>query len=265
MDKPIHTMHYILSTSICVTVYIIYKIRNSERYRAFQRLCKLNADILTAYYESYNEIFSDNTLLSTLDDFNEGKPPTRFVVSNDVKPSKYTADCYNILKDLCALGNVKKMYVSKCIDNTVGVIGNQLLHEKEIAENLMVKPNGALLEIGCGCGRISHYVSILTDCNVYGINIDETQLDDARKYAEQTLNNKTQFLLRDLNDTLPFKNETFDGIYTIQGLITWMTDQDKVFKELYRVLKPGAKMVITDAVLLDAFDRNNDKHLELMK
>ena len=72
------------------------------------------------------------------------------------------------------------------------IIENQELCEIEIAKNLNVKPNNNILELGCGCGRIAYHISKLTDCKVYGINIDEKQLDDAKKYTK--LYDKTKFI-----------------------------------------------------------------------
>ena len=249
---------------VIVVVLVVRALRQSERYRALKKLCRLDAKELDAYFASYGKIFDDNTMVSTLDDFQQGKPPSRFLIAEDGKPSEYTAECYNILNYLCALGNVKKMYIPKCIDPSKSLVENQDLQEAEVAERLRASSDSTLLELGCGCGRIAHHMTQLTDCKVYGVNIDETQLHDARAHAKETGCTKTHFLLSDFNDPLPFDDATIDGIYSFGGFITFVNDYDAVFTELHRVLKPGGRIVLSDGALLDAFDRANERHLRLM-
>ena len=249
---------------VIVVVLVVRALQQSERYRALKKLCRLDAKELDAYFASYGTIFDDNTMISTLDDFQQGKPPSRFLIAEDGKPSEYTAECYNILNYLCALGNVKKMYIPKCIDPSKSLVENQDLQEAEVAERLRASSDSTLLELGCGCGRIAHHMTQLTDCKVYGVNIDETQLHDARAHAKETGCTKTHFLLSDFNDPLPFDDATFDGIYSFGGFITFVSDYDAVFTELHRVLKPGGRIVLSDGALLDAFDRTNERHLRLM-
>ena len=97
-------------------------------------------------------------MISTLEDYNNKRPSTGFVVTGK-KPSEYIADCYSILNMLCALGNVKKMYVPKCVDNKKSLKENQELYEKEIAYKLKCKKGGKILELGSGCGRIAYHMS----------------------------------------------------------------------------------------------------------
>jgi len=249
---------------VLIVVLIVRALQRSDRYRALKKLRRLDAKELDAYFASYGKIFDDNTMISTLDDFRQGRPPSRFVIADDEKPSEYTAECYNILNYLCALGNVKKMYIPKCIDPSRSLVENQKLQEAEVAERLHASSDSTILELGCGCGRIAHHMTQLTGCTVHGVNIDETQLDDARAYAREKGCTRTHFLLSDFNDPLPFDDASIDGIYSFGGFITFVSDYDAVFAELHRVLKPGGRIVLSDGALLDAFDRTDERHLRLM-
>ena len=249
--------------TIIITTYIIFAIQQTEKYKAYNRLCNLDEDAQRDYMDSYDKVFNDQSMISTLDDYTNKRKPARFIIKEDVLPSKYTADCYSVLHDVCALGDVKKLYIPKQLDSLKSLQQNQELWEEEVSKKLKVRSGGKLLEIGCGCGRIAHHMSQLTQCQVYGINIDETQLKDARQYASKHKTNN-QFLFKDLNKPLPFQDNEFDAIYEFGAFTSFIKNYKKVFKELYRVLKPGGIFYISDAVLLDNFDRANPAHLELL-
>jgi sterol 24-C-methyltransferase len=255
--------YFLLLVIFIIIIYLIYILIHSEKFKALYRLCNLDKQKIELYYDSYNKIFNDQKMISTLEDYGNNKPPATFTIPEEKKPSAYTAECYQVLNDLCALGNVKKMYIPRMINSKKGLIDNQTLYERHIARTLNVKPGDKLLEIGCGCGRISYNISKTTKCQVYGINIDNKQLNEAREFSKKKkVNNK--FIFQDLNDTLAFPDNTFNAIYEFGGFTSFISNYDKVFSEMYRVLKPGGIFFISDAVLLDNFCSKNKQHLKLM-
>jgi len=175
-------------------------------------------------------------------------------------------DYYRVVNQLCALGEVEKMYIPPVLDLPQGVYGNQLLFEREMAKVLNVGPGDKLLEVGCGRGRISHHVARLTGAKVVGMNIDDGfQIKNAIQHANQTglLGKQLEFHYGSFNDPLPFDDGVFDGFYHVQAL-TYVSDLDALFAELFRVLKPGAKVSFLDWFMLDAYDETNPRHRELL-
>lgn len=171
---------------------------------------------------------------------------------------------YNIIRHFCALGNVEKMYIPPMIDPKKGVYENQLLYEKEMMSFLQVKPNDNIIDIGCGKGRIAHHVADVTNACVYGLNIDQGQIDSAKEYARITnFDNKTVFIKGNYNDGLPFPDNYFDAGYQVQAF-TYVNNLDSIFSEMYRVLKPGARFVWIDWVVLDKYDSSNKEHVNLV-
>lgn len=249
---------------LILTIYFYLKIKNSEKLKSLRRLCSLNKKQLHDYFNSYNMIFDDQNMITTREDYDNHKQVAAYR-ELDKKPSEYTADCYLILKDLCALGNVKKMVIPAAIDKKKSFLQNQILHEKEIARELKVSENANILEIGCGCGRIMESIQKETKCNVFGINIDQTQIDDGNNHAKKTSNNKLKLVFCDLNDRTPFDDNFFDGIYTMGGFLTFLNKHQQVFDELFRITKKGGIIRLSDCVLLDDFNRNNQEHIKLVK
>lgn len=171
---------------------------------------------------------------------------------------------YGVMNHLCALGDVEKMYIPPLMDKHVSVLDNQLLYEESIARDLDLKPGDRVLDIGCGRGRVAAHMAKFSGARVTGINIDPDQIAQARSFnAEQGLQN--QFVERDQNNLpLPFDDASFDAFYQIQAF-SLCKDLPTMFKEIYRVLKPGAKFSMLDWVSLPGFDPTNAEHAELMR
>ncbi len=179
---------------------------------------------------------------------------------------KKLIDYYSVLNHLCAIGQVEKMYIPPAIDLSKSIIKNQVLYEEKMCRDLGVKQGDRVLDIGCGRGRVAQHVASLTNAHVLGINIDPDQLESAKRYAAgRGLSEKCEFKIADLND-LPFSFEdnSFDAIYQIQ-VFSLSKNLEKLFQELHRILKPGAKLACLDWVRLAKYDGNNPEHAELMK
>lgn len=109
--------------------------------------------------------------------------------------------------------------------------------EKEIITSLIEKvPRKPLLELGCGTGHWTKYF-VDQGFEVTGIDNSEAMLTKAR---EKKLN--ANFLTAD-SEKLPFENSSFDVIASIT-MIEFVENQDEVFNEIYRVLKPKGWLIM---------------------
>jgi sterol 24-C-methyltransferase len=181
------------------------------------------------------------------------------------KKETHIIDYYKVLNHLCALGNVEKMYFPPLLDRSAGVKGNQVLFERKMMEQIGAGPGKRVLDIGCGRGRVACHVAAHAGAHVTGINIDPSQVDNARRFAKsQGLADRTTFIQRSLNEPLPFANSSIDGGYQIQAF-TYAKDKTAVFKEIFRVLKSGARFSYLDWVRLPGYDQTNPEHLAIMK
>jgi tocopherol O-methyltransferase len=122
--------------------------------------------------------------------------------------------------------------------------------DKEVGRILQLKSGDKVLDAGCGVGGSVIYFAKNFDIHITGINISENQLSIGRKKAKakaNKLNEKVKFENQSFLSTT-FKNSSFDKIYAIES-IYHTHDTEKVIKEMYRILKPGGKIVIVDRFL----------------
>ncbi|KAF2771726.1 S-adenosyl-L-methionine-dependent methyltransferase [Teratosphaeria nubilosa] len=174
------------------------------------------------------------------------------------------ADYYSVLNHLCALGELEKMYIPPIMDANVGIADNQILYEESIAQDLHLPPNATVLDLGCGRGRVAAHIASMTGARVTGINIDADQINSAINFNREK-NFGNEFIRRDFNDLpLPLPDNHFDGFYQIQAF-SLCKDISKLCRELYRLLKPGSRLVLLDWVSLPAFNKDDPHHQDLMR
>lgn len=235
-----------------------YAYRLSTILRSFKTLYTLPREKIDAFLGSYNiydhDWANEDELIKEMgsDYYNQVK--------------KKLIDYYSVLNHLCAIGQVEKMYIPPIMDLSKGIIANQILFEKKMAQDLGVKQGGHILDIGCGRGRIASHIASLTGAHVTGINIDTDQLECARRFAlGKNLSEQCQFKLGDLNELpLPFANASMDAVYQVQ-VFSLSKDLEKLFADIYRILKPGGKIACLDWFRLDKYNPKNPEHAELMR
>jgi len=230
--------------------------RLSTTVKSFKELYSLSPEKVNAFVKSYDvfnhEWQDEEELVSKL-----GK-------DYYPKAKQEVINYYSVLNHLCAIGQVEKMYIPPAIDLSKSITANQKLLEQRIAKDLRLKKGDKVLDIGCGRGRIAGHIASISGAHVTGMNIDTVQLESAVRFAKAK-GLPCQFQVGDLNDLpLPFADSSLDGIYEVQ-VFTYSKDLLKLFKELHRVLKPGARFACLDWFSLDNYDPKNEHHADLMR
>ena len=135
-----------------------------------------------------------------------------------------------------------------------------------MCRDLGIKKGDKVLDIGCGRGRVASHVASHTGAHVTGINIDGDQLASARRFAfDKGLSNQCHFQFGDLNDLpLPFADNSLDAVYQIQ-VFSLSKNLRKLFQDIHRVMKPGAKLACLDWVTLEKYNPRDPYHADLMK
>ena len=93
------------------------------------------------------------------------------------------------------------------------------------------------LEVGCGLGYFSKKAFTL-GARVTGIDVGENLINKSKQKVPQG-----KFFVASISN-LPFKDETFDMVLCTE-VIEHVENQNKGFKEIYRVLKTDGLFVIT--------------------
>lgn len=102
-----------------------------------------------------------------------------------------------------------------------------------------------------------------TQARITGVNITREHIQRARRYNAQAGVRDCDFLLNDFN-SIDVSDNTFDAIYDFEATLH-STDRKRTFTELYRVLKPGCRLVSAQYCLLDAYDDKNPEHRAIIR
>ncbi len=227
-----------------------------DRLGALIGLLRVSDDEFHAFMGTYDELFTESPE-NTKADYEAGVPLRGYRQGS----SDELQQLYRIIHLLCTLGSVEKMYMPPVIDPEQSVLQNQILFEQIVAKDLDVGPDAKVLDLGCGCGAIAEHIAELTGATPYGINLDESQIEKAWKNPNLPRSN---FAVGDFNKALEFDDGTFDAVYAIQPL-TYVTDHEFTFGEVFRVLKPGGMFVMDDVAALDAYDRDDEHQRTLIQ
>jgi ubiquinone/menaquinone biosynthesis C-methylase UbiE len=113
-----------------------------------------------------------------------------------------------------------------------------------LTDFMQLRPGMHLLDVGCGIGGPARYFAE-RGCQVTGIDLTEEFVRVAENLTPLVkLDQKAKFRQASALE-LPFASDTFDGAYTIHVCMN-IADKAGVFREVARVLKPGARFAIYD-------------------
>jgi len=113
---------------------------------------------------------------------------------------------------------------------------------------LDIRQGDHLLDLGCGKGMETLQAAETAGIHgmVWGLDITEEMIEAANINKEQSGIDNVSFIQGNIED-LPFDSGIFDKVLS-NCVINHAKDKNKVYEEIFRVLKTGGSFVISDAV-----------------
>jgi SAM-dependent methyltransferase len=120
----------------------------------------------------------------------------------------------------------------------------------EIPRQLGITPDAEVLEIGCGSGRYALQVAATVGCRILGLDLNEPGIHNANRLASlQNLAARVRFEVADCSQPLPVQDGSFDAAFS-NDVLCHIPGRPAILVELFRVLKPGARFLFSDALVI---------------
>jgi len=119
----------------------------------------------------------------------------------------------------------------------------------EIPRLLGLTSDSYVLEVGCGSGRYALQIAETLGCNILGVDINNSAIATANQLAASRNVTRARFEHCDVSQQLTFADATFDAVFS-NDVLCHIPGRPSLLAELFRVLKPGTKLLFSDALII---------------
>jgi len=128
-------------------------------------------------------------------------------------------------------------------DSKASIYEQNALVQKSASEVLLglmsIQEDEDVLDLGCGSGRTTREIALLTKGLVFGMDISEGMIDDAIQKTDGQVN--VRYVVKDA-ECLGFTDK-FDVVYC-NSAFQWFSNPEKVLKQCFTALKAGGRIGI---------------------
>jgi ubiquinone/menaquinone biosynthesis C-methylase UbiE len=118
---------------------------------------------------------------------------------------------------------------------------------KHSIRNLNISTENKILELGHGnAGHVEFLFEQAENLKYYGLEMSELMFQEARQINRNFVSQKQAFFSLYNGNKIPFEDESFDKIFTVNTIYFWQEPQ-KLLLEIYRVLKSNGNFCLTFA------------------
>lgn len=118
--------------------------------------------------------------------------------------------------------------------------------DEYMLEQSGITAESRVLEVACGNGKAAVWLAQQTGCEVLGIDLSGSYIDNARQSASNFPSLRVSFQKESATD-LPFANDSFTHAWS-QGALYHIPELNKALSEAHRVLKPGGIFLFDDLI-----------------
>ena len=137
-----------------------------------------------------------------------------------------------------------------------------LRHEYFLADRLSLGPGMKVLDVGCGVGGPMGTLARRSGASFVGINNNAYQIERAKIHTRD-VQSLCSFIHGDYMQ-VPAGDNSYDAAYDIEAT-PHAPDKTAVFKEIFRVLRPGACFAGYEWCITEDFDPENPEHQRIKK
>ncbi|KHJ35445.1 putative sterol 24-c-methyltransferase [Erysiphe necator] len=135
-------------------------------------------------------------------------------------------------------------------------------HEHYLAAKIGINEADKVLDVGCGVGGPAREIAKFTGAHITGLNNNDYQIERATRYAQKEgLSNQLSFVKGDFMQ-MSFPDNSFDSVYAIEATVH-ASSLEQVYREIFRVLKPGGTFGVYEWLMTDKYDNDNQHHREI--
>jgi SAM-dependent methyltransferase len=122
-----------------------------------------------------------------------------------------------------------------------------------------INEGDVVLDVGSGAGVDTLISAMMTGPSgkVVGVDLTPAMLETAKKNLSMTDLKNVRFEEGSV-ENLPFADEDFN-IVTSNGALNLVPDKARAFAEIYRVLKPGGRLMVADEILIGELPKEKEK------
>ena len=129
--------------------------------------------------------------------------------------------------------------------------------QKKAVSSIKLKNNLHILDLGCGTGdSLLLLYHLNKNLNLYGLDISEKMLKRANKKLKEKA-----ILRQGEAGKIPFRDNLFDYVITTEAFHHF-PNPNLALKEIFRILKKGGKLILTDITFKSSIIKSLFKFLE---
>ncbi len=168
-------------------------------------------------------------------------------------------DYYSLCNDIMQFGWSESLHFAP-LTREESLEESIVRHQRLMIEKLGLREGMVVVDVGCGVGGPMRRVARESGVRVVCINNNERQLEEARRRnVEAGLDDMAEYVKCNFMDMSAIEADSFDAGYAIESTCH-APDKERAFAEIYRVLKPGARLWGQEMCMTEKFDPDDSLH-----